>query len=107
MISGAYYRITFTGLTSLPGIGRKSANVILNVAFGKPALAVDTHVFRVARRLGLASAKSTAGVEDELKEKLPPEEWGCYASPPYCPRKGRLPGPASEMHGLYLERLLC
>jgi endonuclease-3 len=66
----------FTGLTSLPGIGRKSANVILNVAFGKPALAVDTHVFRVARRLGLASAKSTAGVEDELKEKLPPEEWG-------------------------------
>lgn len=66
----------FDDLILLPGIGRKSANVILNIAFGEPALAVDTHVFRVALRLGLASAKSAAGVEDELKEKLPPGEWG-------------------------------
>lgn len=88
----------FTDLTALPGIGRKSANVILSAAFGKPALAVDTHVFRVARRLGLASADSPAGVEDELKEKFPPHEWGslhhrliahgravCRARRPQCP----------------------
>ena len=67
---------SFAGLTSLPGIGRKSANVILNVAFGRPALAVDTHVFRVARRLGLASGRRPAEVEAQLKEILPPEEWG-------------------------------
>lgn len=66
----------FEDLTSLPGIGRKGANVILNTAFGKPALAVDTHVFRVSRRLGLAAADSVEGVEEELKEQLPPEEWG-------------------------------
>ncbi|NLA10817.1 MAG: endonuclease III [Firmicutes bacterium] len=89
----------FADLTSLPGIGRKSANVILSAAFGKPALAVDTHVFRVARRLGLAGADSPAGVEDELKEKFPPHEWGplhhrliahgravCQARRPQCAR---------------------
>lgn len=66
----------FDALTSLPGIGRKSANVILNVAFNKPALAVDTHVFRVALRLGLAGGRRPADVEARLKEILPPEEWG-------------------------------
>lgn len=66
----------FADLLALPGIGRKSANVILSVAFGKPALAVDTHVFRVARRLGLASGKSPEEVEAELKAILPPEKWG-------------------------------
>lgn len=66
----------FADLTRLPGIGRKSANVILNAAYGKPALAVDRHVFRVARRLGLAFSGNTAGVEDELKKLLPPDEWG-------------------------------
>ncbi|NLA05219.1 MAG: endonuclease III [Firmicutes bacterium] len=88
----------FEDLTSLPGIGRKSANVILNAAFGQPALAVDTHVFRVSRRLGLARSKSTAGVEEELKSRLPPREWGpahhrliahgrtlCRARSPQCP----------------------
>ena len=89
----------FADLTSLPGIGRKSANVILNSAFGKPALAVDTHVFRVSRRLGLACSKTTAGVEEELKGRLSPDKWGpahhrliahgrslCRARNPQCSR---------------------
>ncbi len=63
-------------LILLPGIGRKCANVILNVAFGKPALAVDTHVFRVSRRLGLAAGNRPEDVEEQLKLLLPPEEWG-------------------------------
>lgn len=66
----------FDKLIMLPGIGRKCANVIINVAFGKPGLAVDTHVFRVARRLGLASGSRPEQVEVQLKELLPPEEWG-------------------------------
>lgn len=63
-------------LTALPGVGRKTANVILNIAFRKPALAVDTHIFRVARRLGLAFSKKAEQVEEELKQLLPPQEWG-------------------------------
>ncbi|MGI6615685.1 MAG: endonuclease III [Dethiobacteria bacterium] len=66
----------FEDLTRLPGIGRKSANVILYAAFGKPALAVDTHVYRVSRRLGLSDAEDTAGVEGDLKKALSPGEWG-------------------------------
>ncbi len=66
----------FDSLLMLPGIGRKCANVILNIAFGKPALAVDTHVFRVARRLGLADGSKPEQVEARLREILPPEEWG-------------------------------
>jgi len=63
-------------LMSLPGVGRKSANVVMSVGFGLPALAVDTHVFRVARRLGLASAANVDGVEEELCALLPSELWG-------------------------------
>lgn len=65
----------FEDLVSLPGVGRKTANVILSTAFGVPALAVDTHVYRVSRRLGLAESRTAAGVEQELTKKLPPEEW--------------------------------
>ncbi|HOL17165.1 MAG TPA: endonuclease III [Bacillota bacterium] len=67
---------TFEALVALPGVGRKTANVILSNAFNKPALAVDTHVFRVARRLGLAAGKKVEQVEEELKALLPPHEWG-------------------------------
>ncbi len=56
----------FNELIKLPGVGRKTANVVLNCLFGKPTMAVDTHVFRVSRRLGLASANSTEKVELEL-----------------------------------------
>lgn len=62
-------------LESLPGVGRKTANVVLSNAFGIPALAVDTHVFRVSRRLGLASGKTPEQVERELMECIPRQEW--------------------------------
>ena len=58
-------------LEALPGVGRKTANVVLNTAFGEPTLAVDTHVFRVANRLGLAPGKTPREVEDALMEVVP------------------------------------
>ena len=58
-------------LESLPGVGRKTANVVLNTAFGEPSLAVDTHVFRVANRLGIAPGKTPREVEDQLMQVIP------------------------------------
>jgi endonuclease III len=58
-------------LEALPGVGRKTANVVLNNAFGEPTLAVDTHVFRVANRLGIAPGKTPREVEDELMRVVP------------------------------------
>jgi len=58
-------------LEALPGVGRKTANVVLNTAFGQPTLAVDTHVFRVANRLGIAPGKTPREVEDELMRVVP------------------------------------
>ncbi|MFZ0569459.1 MAG: endonuclease III, partial [Rhodomicrobium sp.] len=60
-------------LEELPGVGRKSANVVLNVAFGQPAIAVDTHIFRVANRTGLAHGKTPLAVELGLERIVPPE----------------------------------
>jgi len=60
-----------TALESLPGVGRKTANVILNTAFGEPTIAVDTHIFRVANRTGLAPGKDVRAVEDRLLEVVP------------------------------------
>ncbi len=60
-----------TALEALPGVGRKTANVILNTAFGEPAIAVDTHIFRVANRTGLAPGKDVRAVEDRLLEAVP------------------------------------
>lgn len=62
-------------LEALPGVGRKTASVVLAVAFEHPALAVDTHVFRVARRLGLSLGTTPLAVERDLTRLLPPEEW--------------------------------
>ncbi len=62
-------------LLALDGVGRKTANVVYSVAFGKPAIAVDTHVFRVANRLGLANAKTPEKTERQLMEILPKEKW--------------------------------
>jgi endonuclease-3 len=59
-------------LEALPGVGRKTANVVLNVAFGKPTMAVDTHIFRVANRSGLAPGKTPRAVEDALVARVPP-----------------------------------
>src|SRR5205823_10873045 len=85
-------------LETLPGVGRKTANVVLNVAFGLPAIAVDTHIFRVANRTGLAPGKKPREVEDVLERivpdrfKLHAHHWlilhgryVCVARKPNCP----------------------
>jgi len=85
-------------LEALPGVGRKTANVILNTAFGQPTLAVDTHVFRVANRTGLAPGKDVRAVEDALVKCIPAEflhdahhwlilhgRYVCKAARPDCP----------------------
>jgi endonuclease III len=85
-------------LEALPGVGRKTTNVVLNVAFGEPTLAVDTHVFRVANRTGLAKGATPRAVEDGLVRTTPPEfmmhahHWlilhgrhVCLARKPGCP----------------------
>jgi endonuclease-3 len=60
-------------LEALPGVGRKTANVVLNTAFGQPTIAVDTHIFRVANRTGLAPGKTVRAVEDKLNQVVPEE----------------------------------
>jgi len=85
-------------LEALPGVGRKTANVVLNVAFGQPTIAVDTHIFRVANRIGLAQGKTVEEVEQKLV-KFTPEQFRhdahhwlilhgryvCQARKPRCP----------------------
>jgi len=85
-------------LESLPGVGRKTANVILNTAFGEPTIAVDTHIFRVANRTGLGPGKDPLEVEEKLLKFTPPEflhdahhwlilhgRYVCVARTPKCP----------------------
>lgn len=67
---------TMEELTALPGVGRKTANVVLSVAFGLPGLPVDTHVARVSRRLGLTASTDPVKIESDLCAMVPPEEWG-------------------------------
>lgn len=62
-------------LTKLPGVGRKTANVVLSNAFHIPAIAVDTHVFRVSNRMGLASGKTPGEVEEQLCRLIPEKDW--------------------------------
>ena len=66
---------TMEELTDLPGVGRKTANVVLSNAFGVDAIAVDTHVFRVANRLGLAQSGDVRSTEEQLMENIPREKW--------------------------------
>jgi len=86
-------------LEALPGVGRKTANVILNTAFGEATIAVDTHIFRVANRTGLAPGKTVRAVEDKLKKVVPQEfkqdahhwlilhgRYVCKARKPDCPQ---------------------
>lgn len=68
----------FAELIKLPGVGRKTANVVLNCLFGKPTMAVDTHVFRVSKRLGLAKGNTPEGVEKELLQVIM-KKWLRYA----------------------------
>lgn len=86
-------------LIKLPGVGRKTANVVLSNAFGVPAIAVDTHVFRVSNRIGIAEGKTPEAVEKELMNNIPKELWSlahhliiwhgrniCKARKPECER---------------------
>jgi endonuclease-3 len=86
-------------LERLPGVGRKTANVVLNTAFGQPTVAVDTHIFRVANRTGLAPGKDVLSVEEKLLKFTPPEylmnahhwlilhgRYVCVARKPGCPQ---------------------
>ena len=66
---------TMEEITSLAGAGRKTANVVLSNAFGVPSIAVDTHVFRVSNRLGLADSENVLEVEKQLQKELPKKEW--------------------------------
>jgi endonuclease-3 len=85
-------------LEELPGVGRKTANVILNTCFGQPTIAVDTHIFRVANRIGLAKGKTPLEVENQLVKVIPSEflhdahhwlilhgRYTCIARKPLCP----------------------
>ncbi len=65
-------------LEELPGVGRKTANVVLNIAFGQPTIAVDTHVFRVSNRTGLAPGKTPLAVEEALEKNIP-DRWKMHA----------------------------
>lgn len=90
---------TREALEALPGVGRKTANVVLNVAFGEPTMAVDTHIFRVGNRTGLAPGKTPLAVEQQLMKRVPPAyavdshhwlilhgRYVCQARKPLCPR---------------------
>jgi endonuclease-3 len=90
---------TREALEALPGVGRKTANVMLNTAFGEPTIAVDTHIFRVANRTGLAPGKDVRTVEDKLVKVIPEEfkqdahhwlilhgRYVCKARKPDCPQ---------------------
>jgi endonuclease-3 len=90
---------TREALESLPGVGRKTANVVLNVAFGQPTMAVDTHIFRVSNRTGIAPGKDPLEVELKLVKFVPPEfmqhahhwlilhgRYVCLARKPGCPQ---------------------
>jgi endonuclease-3 len=86
-------------LVKLPGVGRKTANVVLNMAFGQPTMAVDTHIFRVSNRTGLAAGKTPDQVEAKLEKVVPDEfkmhahhwlilhgRYTCLARKPGCPQ---------------------
>jgi endonuclease III len=90
---------TREALEALPGVGRKTANVILNTAFGQPTIAVDTHIFRVANRTGIAPGKDVRQVEEKLMKSVPGEfrlyahhwlilhgRYVCVARKPRCPQ---------------------
>ncbi len=66
-------------LVTLPGVGRKTANVVLSVAFGEPGFAVDTHVGRLSRRLGFTASSDPEVVERDVEALVPPEEWGALS----------------------------
>lgn len=85
---------TMAELTSLPGVGRKTASVVMTVAFDEPAMPVDTHVFRVSGRLGLSHGKNPEQVEKDLKDLYPPSDWNIVHH-------------TLIFHGRYICKALC
>ncbi len=90
---------TLDELVKLPGVGRKTANIVLYNAYGLPGFGVDTHVIRVTNRLGLVTSEDPVQIETEICGMLPPDAWGhashlfifhgrrtCVARKPACPR---------------------
>jgi endonuclease-3 len=84
-------------LERLPGVGHKTASVVMSQAFGEPAFPVDTHIHRLAARWGLSNGTSVIQTEADLKKLFPPEEWGrrhlqiIYFGREYCPARGHDP----------------
>ena len=106
---------TRAALEALPGVGRKTANVVLNIAFGEPTIAVDTHIFRVANRTGLAPGKTVREVERKLEKCVPAAyrhhahhwlilhgRYVCKARKPDCPAC-----PISDLCGYKAKTLLA
>jgi len=83
----------FDALEKLPGVGHKTASVVMSQAFGEPAFAVDTHIHRLAARWGLSKAKNVEQTERDLKKLFPPQDWGkrhlqiIYFGREYCPAR--------------------
>ena len=88
---------TFEELEALPGVGHKTASVMMCQAFGKPAFPVDTHIHRLAARWGLSSGKNVKQTEEDLKRIFPKDKWNVlhlqmiYFGRAYCPARGHIP----------------
>lgn len=88
---------TFAELEALPGVGHKTASVVMAQAFGHPAFPVDTHIFRLARRWKLSKAKNVKGVEEDLKKLYAPASWNrlhlqiIYFGREHCPARSHQP----------------
>lgn len=94
---GGQVPASFEALEALPGVGHKTASVVMNQAFGYPAFPVDTHIFRLARRWGLSAGKDVVRVEMDLKRIFPEDTWGALHlrlvlwGRTYCPARGCKP----------------
>jgi endonuclease III len=99
---------TLRELEELPGVGHKTASVVVNQAFGKPSFPVDTHIHRLANRWGLSNGKNVVKTEADLKKVFPEETWGkvhlqmIYFGRKFCPARGHQPldCPVCQLYGL-------
>ena len=88
---------TLVQMEALPGVGHKTASVVMTQAFGMPAFPVDTHIFRLARRWGLSRGNNVDAVEKDLKKVFPEDAWGkvhlqfIYFGRKFCPARGHIP----------------
>lgn len=99
---------TFEALEALPGVGHKTASVVMSQAFGVPAFPVDTHIHRLAYRWGLSNGKTVEAIERDLKKVFPREHWNklhlqiIFFGREYCPARGHLPDqcPICRLYGV-------